>query len=293
MNETLMVFLVLALGTWLAAAIGAALVFVIKKENAKLTKLILGFAAGVILVVSFTELIHPAIHRAEQFASLPAWIVVPGAFAFGFLCAFLLDRCISRMKSNETESGGYKYKQGVVLLGALSVHGIPEGLALGVLLGALGRDFSIEGLIAFLPIAIAVGLHKLPEGTAISIAFQKDGMSKIKSFILGQASGFSGFLAGILGFAVALNVNAILPYAMAFAGGAMVWVAVHELIPESRKGEAQSPYLTTIGVFLGVMLMLFVDTTLHNHSSYQCGPNCAHNREAMPSLLDQLDSGGF
>ena len=287
MNETLLVLLVLAMGTWLAAAVGAALVVFIKKGSSKLTNLILGFAAGVILTVSFVELIHPAIHKAEDFASLPPWIVVPGAFAVGFFAALLLDRYIARIKARKEKErqGASKYKQGVILLGALSAHSIPEGLALGILLGALGRQFDMAELLAVMPIVIAVGLHKLPEGTAVSVAFQKDGMSKPKSFLLGQASGFFGYLTGIAGFMIAVNVNVILPYAMAFAGGAMIWVAVHELIPESGKNRAQSPYLATIGVFLGVMLMLFVDTTLHDHS-HRHGHPCVHQHDLPPTRFN-------
>ena len=267
MNNTLLIFLLLAVGTWIAAAIGAALIAFVKKESGRTTKLILGFAAGVILSVCFIELIHPAIHIAEAVSALPAWIVVPGSFAVGFLVAFLFDRYIVRLKTKKEKNGAgsYKYKQGVMLLGALSAHSIPEGLALGILLGALGGHIGTPELLAVLPMVIAVALHKLPEGTAVAVAFQKDGMSKPKSFLLGQASGLSGFVAGIAGFLVAINVDIILPYAMAFAAGAMIWVAVHELIPESGKDRAKSPYLATIGVFLGILLMLFVDTTLHDH----------------------------
>ena len=293
MNETIMVFLVLAIGTWAAAAVGAALVVFIKKESKKSANLILGFAAGVILMVSFVELLHPAIHRAEEFALLPAWVVVPGAFAVGFLAALLLDRRIARAKEKRQGAGqgDYKYKQGMMLLGALSVHSIPEGLALGILLGAAGRRFDMAELLAVMPLVIAVGLHKLPEGTAVAVAFQKDGMSKLKSFIVGQASGFFGFLTGIAGFVLAVNVDVILPYAMAFAGGAMVWVAVHELIPESGKDRAKSPYLATLGVFLGILLMLIVDTTLHDHGHIgRCGPNCTHNLELPQSIINL---GGF
>jgi len=268
-NEILLIILLLATGTWLAAAIGAAIVAFVKKGSGAITTLVLGFAAGVILMVSFVELIHPAIHKAETYSSLPTWIIVPGAFTAGFFCTLLLDLCISHLRGKR--GNDFKYKQGVVLLSVLSVHSVPEGLALGILLGALGRHFYIDELMAVVPIAIAIGLHKLPEGTAISVAFQKEGMTKLKSFLLGQASGFLGFLSGIVGFIIAISINAILPYAMGFAGGAMIWVAVHELIPHNRgSAEKRSPYLATIGIFLGVLLMLFVDTTIHNHQHYQC-----------------------
>lgn len=289
MNEIILIFLVLATGTWIAAAAGAALVIFVKKGSNKLTKLILGFAAGVILMISFIELIYPAIQRAEQFSSLPVWIVVPGAFAVGFFTCMLLDKYMAGVKAKKENSGqnAYKYKQGVILLGAFSAHSIPEGLALGILMGALGRQFDMTQLFTVIPIVIAVGLHKLPEGTAISVAFQKDGMSKLKSFLFGQTSGFFGFLAGVLGFLVAVNVDAILPYAMAFAGGAMIWVVVHELIPHGVKDGEQSLYIKTIGVFLGIMMMLITDITMHDHS-HQHGPQCTHDQEIVPTILNQI-----
>ena len=272
MKDIILVLLLLAAGTWLSAIAGAAMVAFVKKDNKLITDMILGLAAGVILMVSFVELIHPAIHLSKSYALLPAWVVVPGAFALGFMATCALDMCINRIKARRNAV----YKQGIVLFGALSIHNIPEGLALGVLLGALGRNFPIQELWALIPLVIAVALHKFPEGVAISVAFQNGGMPKFKSFLVGQLSGFIGFLAGIIGFVVAININAVLPYAMAFAGGAMVWVAVHELIPESKRNKEKKPYLATIGILLGVFLMLVVDTTLHDHSHHHIhGVNCS------------------
>ena len=274
--EILLILFILALGTWIASAIGAVLVLFVKSGSKKISKLIMGFAAGVILMVSFIELLHPSIHMAENFARLPAWVVVPLSFALGFLLTFGLDVYIGRIKARREKEGksALKYKQGLFLFGALSFHSIPEGLAIGILLGALGTHFEIDALWAFLPVVIAVGLHKFPEGTAISMAFQNDGMTKFKSFIMGQASGFIGFLSGILGFLVAVNIDAALPYAMAFAAGAMIWVAVHELIPDGSRNEKSHSHLTTLGVLLGIILMLFVDITLHDHGH---GHNHGHH----------------
>ena len=289
MSDIFLVIFLLAAGTWLAAITGAAAVILIKKGSGVQTQLILGFAAGVILIVSFTELLHPAIHMSERYTGLPAWLVVPGAFALGFCAAFLLDMYIGRLKAKGERSGRFKkkrprhsrfnqprfvsrYKRGLVLFGALSVHNIPEGLALGVLLGALGHHFEMSALWALVPLVAAVALHKIPEGAAIATCFYNEGMPKLKSFLVGQASGLFGFLAGIAGFAAAVNFNAMLPYAMAFAGGAMVWVAVHELIPESKCNSDKKPYHATVGICLGVLMMLIVDTTLHGHKHvHVCG----------------------
>jgi ZIP family zinc transporter len=235
--------LVLAGGTWFAGIFGAFAV--VKKNCVSSAKIIAGFVAGVILMVSFVELLHPAIHLAENLP-LPAWIVVPATFALGFFSALLFDFYIARVAT-------VKYKQGALLLATLSSHSVPEGLALGVLLGA-GEIWAIA------PVFIAVGLHKFPEGAAISVAFHKDGMTKLKSFLFGQTSGFLAFFSGAVGFAIVVNVDSILPYAMGFAGGAMIWVAVCELIPKSK----------VIGVFFGIVLMLLVDTTLHVNTHVQC-----------------------
>jgi len=287
MNGFVLIFILLGAGTWLAAVFGAATVAFVKKNGGALTYLVLGLAAGVILMVSFTELLHPAIHIAGANSFLPPWIVVPGAFFMGFLTTLLLDMHINRLKNRREKAGKASlYKQGLMLFGALSVHNIPEGLALGVLLGALGVHFVRGEIWVVLPLVIAIALHKIPEGAAISIAFQKEGLSKPKSFLLGQASGFLGFVAGIIGFTVAVNIDTILPYAMAFAGGAMVWVAVHELIPESRRYNGKWRYLATVGICIGVLLMLIVDTTLHDHGGCNHGGCAGHYCCEQPAGFD-------
>jgi len=241
-----------------AAALGATIVIFVRKENKPLTSVILGFAAGVILMVSFLELIYPAIHLAENYSLLPEWFIVPVFFSVGFLGTILLDMYISRI-TEKGASGGYKYKHGALLLGALSLHNIPEGLALGILIAALSGS-----PLAVIPVVLAVGLHKVPEGTAISIAFQSDGLPKLKSFLLGQVSGLLGFLSGVVGLVIAINIEAALPYVMSFAGGAMICVVLQELIPKSRKHT--SAYLSAVSVFLGILLMLVIGTTLHDHA---------------------------
>jgi ZIP family zinc transporter len=269
-TNSILLFVLLAAGTWLAAALGSSMIAFVKRGKG--TSLIMGFAAGVILMVSFVELIHPAIHSAESHAALPAWFVVPVSFAVGFLAVLGIDIFITRLKERSEARGmdGFKYRQGLLLIGALSAHSIPEGLALGILLGAVGHSLYSSELLVLVPIVAAVGAHKIPEGTAISAAFQAGGMSKLKSFVLGQASGFFAFLFGVAGFFIATGIDAFLPYVMSFAGGAMVWVATHELIPKSQVKD--KPYLATIGVLLGVVLMLIIDTTLHQHSHgiYHC-----------------------
>jgi len=273
MNEVFLVLLILASGTWFAAAIGAAIVSFYKKKNANISHIILGFAAGIILAVSLIELLYPSIHAAEDYSSLPAWIVVPGGFAIGFLGVLIMDIYIKRIKTKREKmgKGNFKYRQSLLLTSALSMHNLPEGFALGVILGALGAGgngtLHMADLWAVVPLAIAIGLHKLPEGAVIAVSFTREGMQKLKSFFIAQISGFIGFISGIAGFMLVANLDAVLPYAMSIAGGAMVWVAVHELIPESRKNESKNPYLATIGVVLGIMAILLLDSTIgHGHA---------------------------
>ena len=152
----------------------------------------------------------------------------------------------------------FAYKQSSILAGAISIHNLPEGFAIGVLLGALPADFRPEELALIIPIILAIGLHNIPEGTAVAISFRREGASKTSAFFLGQIAGLAELLAGILGFFIVTRFDAIMPAALSFAAGAMVWVAVHELIPECQKNKEHHPYLATIGIIIGVALMLIL-----------------------------------
>ena len=290
MNTIFPIIFLLATGTWFAAIIGAGVVAFIQKANGTFTTIVLGIAAGVILMVSFIELLHPAIHIAETSLSAPAWVVVPGAFALGFAATFFLDRYITRLKACKCDDkdAPRTHKQGLMLFCALSTHSIPEGLALGVLLGGVGGHANFAAVI---PLVMAVALHKLPEAAAISVAFQKDGMSSLRSFLLGQASGFLGFGAGLLGFVVSVSINSVMAYAMAFAAGAMVWVAVHELIPAGAMHSQRHRYLTTIGVVAGVLMMLFVDIALHDHCHGHQHIECCIEDEEYEAETTNMERG--
>jgi len=254
MTEIAYAMLFLAGGTWLAGVFGAAGAAPFKRNSIVANTLVPAFAAGVILMVAFVELLHPAIHLAERTSVMPAWIVVPGSFAAGFLIAATFAMHIEK-------SQRFKCKQGVMLLSALSAHSVPEGLALGVLLAATG-GIGEERLLVLAPVFLAVALHKFPEGAAVAALFRSDGKGKFASFVFGQASGFLAFVSGAIGFAVVVNFDAALPFAMAFAAGAMLRVATGELIPHAK---SKNFHLCAAGIFFGIFLMLFVDTTLHLH----------------------------
>jgi ZIP family zinc transporter len=269
MREIFFALLFLAGGTWFAGIFGAAGVAFFRRKSIFITDLLPGFTAGIILMVSFLELLHPSMHLAEETSLLPAWIVIPCAFATGFFLAFYLSSRIKKTKR-------CKCKRGVMLISALSAHSLPEGLALGVLLGSLGRGYELSELWVLVPVFLAVAMHKFPEGAAVSALFREDGFTKKRCFVFGQASGFFAFLSGAVGFLIAANVNFFLPFAMAFAGGAMIWVAIHELIPRVKNN------FSAIGLFLGIFLMLFVDITLHiHHNGNDCTCACIERDEII------------
>jgi len=259
MNYTLLIFLILLATTVGTTGIGAGLVAFFKKGNSQISRIILGFAAGIMLVASFLELLEPAIEIAEEYSTTPAWLVVTGGFLLGCFLILILDLIIGRIKNR---NGNVSHKQSLMLATAISLHNIPEGFAIGVLLGALGNYFQMQELWAVIPILVAIGLHNLPEGTVVSVSFMKSGMSKMKSFLLGQVAGLVQFIFGIIGYFVVINVHSILPYAMSFAAGAMIWVAAHELIPESQENKKKHPYLATIGIIIGIAFMLILDMML-------------------------------
>jgi len=267
MNNIAVVFIVSALALWAFSALGSALVVFFKKENFRLQYATIGFAAGVMIMVALLHLLLPAVGAAEHYSSLPTAIPVVGGFLAGCLAVYFLDKLIARAKSKRNGAGEVKFKQSFMAMGVISVHKLPEGLAVGVLVGALGHHFQIEQIFALIPVIVAIGLHNLPEGTIVAVSFMKEGMSKPKSFLMGQIAGIVQVLTAVAGFMLVINVDRILPYALAIGAGAMLWVAVHELIPESLKIRGKHPYYATLGIIAGVLLMLSFEVAVpHDHS---------------------------
>ena len=262
MNSTVLIILILIAVTWLASTVGSALVVFFKRENNQMSSTILGFAAGVMLVAAFWHLLHPAFDIAEQHTPFEPVVVVTGGFLLGCFIILLLDMCLNRVKKRREHTNGgqgLRFKQSFMLVGSISLHKLPEGFAVGVLLGALCDCHMDEQLLALLPVLVALALHNLPEAAAVSISFRKEGLSRTKSFFTGQVPGVSELLSGIAGFLVVTNIAGVMPYAMSFAAGAMVWVVVHEIIPECQKNRGKNPYLATIGIVVGLALMIAMD----------------------------------
>lgn len=254
------------LGTWLVTALGAATVIFFRSPNRRVMNLMLGFAAGVMIAASFWSLLQPAIVRAEALGGLPAWFVATAGFLLGAIFMWGSDKIVTLTRRKVDGDGGNKpdrLNRIILLVLSITLHNIPEGLAVGVAFGALhSAEPTAEGLMAAVTIAVGIGLQNFPEGAAVSLPLRREGYSRRKSFLLGQASGMVEPIAGVLGALLVVYVEAILPYALSFAAGAMILVAVHELIPECQREQAEQPYLSTMGIVAGFAVMMLLDVML-------------------------------
>lgn len=259
MDSFVIMALIATLGTWLVTALGAATVVFFTSPRPRLLNLMLGFSAGVMIAASFWSLLEPAIARAEQQPGLPAWFIATAGFLTGALFLWASDKLVSR-SLGRVESGG---KRRIILLVlSITLHNIPEGMAVGVAFGALQQGCSMEALMGAVSVAVGIGLQNFPEGAAVSVPLRREGCSRGKSFLVGQASAMVEPVAGALGAWLVLYVQTLLPYALSFAAGAMILVAVHELIPECQKNQSDQPYFATMGIVLGFAAMMLLDVML-------------------------------
>ena len=261
------VFMALAatLGTWLVTALGAATVVFFSAPKARALEAMLGFAAGVMIAASFFSLLQPAIQRAESMPGLPAYFVATAGFLLGALFMWASDKAVSlaQNRAGSREKPGTRRNRILMLVLSITLHNIPEGLAVGVAFGALQRgEVSNEALMGAISVAAGIGLQNFPEGAAVSLPLRAEGISRKKSIFIGQASGMVEPLAGAVGALLVVRIEAILPYALSFAAGAMILVAVHELIPECQRNRQTQPYFATIGIILGFATMMFLDVML-------------------------------
>jgi zinc transporter, ZIP family len=259
--------LLATLFTWGVTAFGAAFVFFFKTMNQSVLNAMLGFAAGVMIAASFWSLLAPGIELAEQLGQV-SYITVSIGFMAGGLFLYAIDKILPHLHiGEETKNAeGIKtsWQRSVLLVSAITLHNIPEGLAVGVAFGAVASGLSsgstLTGAIA---LAIGIGLQNFPEGAAISIPLRREGFSRFKAFLYGQASGAVEPIAGVLGAYAVLQMQSILPYALSFAAGAMIYVVVEELIPEAQRETGGSKTdIATLGVLVGFTIMMFLDVAL-------------------------------
>lgn len=249
--------------TWFLTAAGAGLVFFFKKMNRKILDGMLGIASGIMIAASFFSLIAPAVEMTEQ-AGQPSWLIAGVGFALGCAFLFAADKLwphIHVLGPKEHREGiKTRWKKSVLLVGAITLHNIPEGLAVGVAFGAVAAGFPGASLTGAIALAIGIGIQNFPEGAAVSIPLRREGVSRVKSFFWGQMSGMVEPIAGVLGAAAVLVFRPILPYALCFAAGAMIYVVVEELVPEAQT--AGNSHVATIGVVAGFIMMMMLDLGL-------------------------------
>ena len=249
--------------TWAVTALGSGMVFFFKTINQKILNSMLGFAAGVMIAASFWSLLEPAIAMAEE-SGVTSWIPAVVGFLCGGVFLFAVDKILPHLhmglKIDEAEGIKTSWQRSILLVMAITIHNIPEGLAVGVAFGALAINPDMGVLVGAMVLAFGIGLQNFPEGAAVSIPLRREGFSRWKAFNYGQLSGIVEPISGVLGAYLVLSVTPILPYALSFAAGAMIFVVVEELIPESQTGN-ETDY-STIGAMLGFTVMMALDVAL-------------------------------
>ncbi len=239
------------MGTWLLTALGSATVFFFKKINDSVLSMMLGFSSGIMLAASYFSLLKPAIEASVH----TPWVTVAVGFVLGGLVLILCDMLVSQMHKLHSSK-----KRTFMLISAITMHNIPEGLVVGIAFGALkGQELSLISILPALSIALGIGLQNFPEGAAVSVPLRREGHSRGRSFFYGQLSGAVEPVFGVLGAILIGFFAQILPYALAFSAGAMVFVAARELIPEAEK---QGGYLPSLGCILGFTVMMALDVAL-------------------------------
>lgn len=247
---------------FLGTTLGSAMVFLMKnKMNTKVQKLLLGFASGVMIAASIWSLITPSIEMAEE-QGIVSWIPAAIGFLFGIIFLLVLDSIIPHLHLNSKKPEGIKakLKNTTMMVLAVTLHNIPEGMAVGVVFaGVLAQNTTITLAGAF-ALSIGIAIQNFPEGAIISMPLKNEGMSKTKAFLYGTLSGIVEPIGAIITILLTGIVTPILPYLLSFAAGAMIYVVVEELIPESQAGEHSN--IGTIGVAIGFVIMMILDVAL-------------------------------
>jgi ZIP family zinc transporter len=247
--------------TWLVTAAGASLVFFFKTMNRAVLDGMLGFTGGVMVAASYWSLLAPAIEMSEGEGFTK---VIPAAsgFLMGALFLFALDKTLPHLHINFKETEGIKssWQRTTLLVLAITLHNIPEGLAVGVLFGGVAAGIPEASIAGAVTLAIGIGIQNFPEGIAVSMPLRRMGMSRRKSFMYGQSSAIVEPIAGVLGAVAVTFFTPILPYALAFAAGAMIFVVVEEVIPETQQDKNTD--IATLGFIAGFIVMMSLDVAL-------------------------------
>lgn len=255
--------LIATLFTWAVTALGAAVVFFFKTINKKVLDAMMGFAAGVMIAASFWSLLAPAIDLSEEMGN-SAWVPAVVGFLVGGAFLFLVDKTLPHLHPglaiDKAEGHKSHWQRSILLVSAITIHNFPEGLAVGVAFGAVAAGIPSASMAGAVALAIGIGIQNFPEGSSVSIPLRREGFSRRKAFVYGQASGMVEPIAGVLGALAVIIFRPILPYALAFAAGAMIYVVVEELIPESQREKHSD--VATLGAMVGFAVMMTLDVAL-------------------------------
>jgi len=249
--------------TWFVTALGAGLVFFFKNIRRSVLDGMLGFAAGVMVAASYWSLLAPAIEMVERSGGI-AWVPAAIGFLGGGVFLWGVDKVLPHLHSGfpRSEAEGIKttWHRSVLLVLAITLHNIPEGLAVGVAFGALAANLPAASFAGAAALALGIGIQNFPEGAAVSVPLRREGMGRLKAFLYGQASGLVEPMAGFFGALAVVVMRPLLPYALAFAAGAMIYVVVEELIPEAQRETISD--VATAGAMLGFAVMMTLDVAL-------------------------------
>lgn len=246
--------------TWFLTALGASTVFLTKTVSRKMLDTMLGFAGGVMIAASYWSLLAPAIEMSEG-GQVPAWVPAAVGFLAGGAFLRLVDKILPHLHPGlaaaQAEGIATTWRRSVLLILAITLHNFPEGLAVGVAFGAVAAGLPSATLAGAMALALGIGIQNFPEGLAVSVPLRREGLSRLKSFWYGQLSATVEPIAGVLGAAAVLIAQPLLPYALAFAAGAMIFVVVEEVVPEAQGGGNTD--LATMGAMLGFAVMMVLD----------------------------------
>lgn len=252
------------IGTWAITAVGAATVIFFKTPKQRTLNFLLGFSGGVMIAASFWSLLQPAIEIGEETLKIPPYIVVTAGFLSGAGFIWFCDKMISQAflkRISKTDNSKRKLNRIIMLILSITLHNIPEGLAVGVGFGLINQNSDKSVLMGAISIAVGIGLQNFPEGAAVSLPLRRERYSRKKSFFYGQLSAIVEPIAAIIGAALVTVIRSVLTFALSFAAGAMIIVSVHELIPECQK-DSDNSYKATIGIISGFALMMLLDVML-------------------------------
>ncbi len=245
--------------TWGITALGALTVCFFKNINKKVLSTILGFSAGVMTAASFWSLLSPSIELSEELGYI-AWLLPTIGFITGGLFVLFSDKFLDQaLKEKENLKNSKSLKRSILLVSAITIHNIPEGMAIGVAFGGIASGVPGVSLVSALMLAIGIGIQNFPEGAAVSLPLRNEGFSRFKSFMIGQASALVEPVSAVIGAILVLSIRNVLPFLLAFAAGAMIAVVARELLPESIK---ENKNLATLGLIFGFIVMMILDVAL-------------------------------